>query len=267
MVASMPGRLGNAGGPGRHAREPSSVPLARGRRTRRIPRRRDGDWRAGGTPSPPPAATMSEVDAVGDWRGSWAGRGQRIAAAPLAPAMAGALLGVLAVAETLARAAGTRRPGPDTARPGAGRPGHHGAPGPALGPAGPRRPGGHRGGRGVARGIPHADRRGPGGPARRALPARPARLGGAGRRGGHALPGGGAGSSAAAARRRSSSSCWSRSPRWPPGPASPGGRAARPSRTAPPGRSSPAACWSTPRVGSGRASPASCTTWWPTTSP
>jgi signal transduction histidine kinase len=50
---------------------------------------------------------------VGDWRGSWAARGQRIAAAPLAPAVAGALLGALAVAGTLARAAGTAAaPGP-----------------------------------------------------------------------------------------------------------------------------------------------------------
>jgi signal transduction histidine kinase len=47
------------------------------------------------------------VDAVGDWYGGWAGRGRRIAAAPLAPAVSGALLGVLAVAETLARATGT----------------------------------------------------------------------------------------------------------------------------------------------------------------
>jgi len=43
---------------------------------------------------------------VGEWRGTWAARGQRIAAAPLAPAMAGVLLGVLAVAETLIRATG-----------------------------------------------------------------------------------------------------------------------------------------------------------------
>ena len=50
---------------------------------------------------------------MGDWRGRLAGRGQRIAAAPLAPAVAGALLGVLAVAETLARGAGTAAaPGP-----------------------------------------------------------------------------------------------------------------------------------------------------------
>jgi signal transduction histidine kinase len=50
---------------------------------------------------------------VGDWRGRLAGRGQRIAAAPLAPAVAGALLGVLAVAETLARGVGTAgAPGP-----------------------------------------------------------------------------------------------------------------------------------------------------------
>jgi signal transduction histidine kinase len=53
---------------------------------------------------------MSEVDAVGDWYGGWAGRGRRIAAAPAAPAMSGALLGVLAVAETLARTTGTGIP-------------------------------------------------------------------------------------------------------------------------------------------------------------
>jgi len=50
---------------------------------------------------------------VGDWYGGWAGRGRRIAAAPLTPAVSGALLGILAVAETLARATGTGvTPGP-----------------------------------------------------------------------------------------------------------------------------------------------------------
>jgi signal transduction histidine kinase len=44
---------------------------------------------------------------VGDWYGTWTGRGRRIAAAPLAPAVSGALLGILAVAETLARTSGT----------------------------------------------------------------------------------------------------------------------------------------------------------------
>jgi signal transduction histidine kinase len=53
------------------------------------------------------------VDAVGDWYGAWAGRGRRIAAAPLAPAVSGALLGILAVAGTLARTTGTAvTPGP-----------------------------------------------------------------------------------------------------------------------------------------------------------
>jgi signal transduction histidine kinase len=53
------------------------------------------------------------VEAVGEWRGTWAARGQRIAAAPLAPVVAGALLGVLAVAETLTRAIGSAAaPGP-----------------------------------------------------------------------------------------------------------------------------------------------------------
>ncbi len=44
---------------------------------------------------------------MGDWYGTWAGRGRRIAAAPLAPAVSGALLGIFAVAETLARTADT----------------------------------------------------------------------------------------------------------------------------------------------------------------
>jgi signal transduction histidine kinase len=55
---------------------------------------------------------MSEVDAVGDWYGGWAGRGRRIAAAPLAPAVSGALLGILAVAQTLARTSGSAAAGP-----------------------------------------------------------------------------------------------------------------------------------------------------------
>jgi signal transduction histidine kinase len=50
---------------------------------------------------------------VGDWYGAWAGRGRRIAAAPLAPAVAGALLGILAVAGTLAQTTGAGvAPGP-----------------------------------------------------------------------------------------------------------------------------------------------------------
>src|SRR5690242_19891268 len=70
-------------------------------------------WRARGTPAAGAAATIDEVDAVGDWYGGWAGRGRRIAAAPLTPAVSGALLGIFAVAETLARAAETGvTPGP-----------------------------------------------------------------------------------------------------------------------------------------------------------
>ena len=50
---------------------------------------------------------------MGNWYGGLAGRGRRIAAAPLAPAVSGALLGVLAVAGTLARTTGTAvTPGP-----------------------------------------------------------------------------------------------------------------------------------------------------------
>src|SRR5215831_15120892 len=70
------------------------------------PARGTRHWRAGGTPSPRPAATISEVGKVGDWYGTWASRERRIAAAPLAPAAAGALLGILAVAQTLARTSG-----------------------------------------------------------------------------------------------------------------------------------------------------------------
>ena len=50
---------------------------------------------------------------MGDWYGTWAGWARRIAAAPLAPAVSGALLGILAVAQTLARTTGTGlTPGP-----------------------------------------------------------------------------------------------------------------------------------------------------------
>jgi signal transduction histidine kinase len=41
-----------------------------------------------------------------DWRGGWAAQWRRIAAAPHAPAVAGGLLGLLAVAESIAHAAG-----------------------------------------------------------------------------------------------------------------------------------------------------------------
>ena len=51
---------------------------------------------------------MSHVSRAGDWRSGWADRGRRLAAAPHAPAVAGALLGLLAAAEAVARAAGTR---------------------------------------------------------------------------------------------------------------------------------------------------------------
>src|SRR5215472_6788478 len=47
------------------------------------------------------------VGLAGDRRSGWAGRGRRIAAAPHAPAVAAALLGVLAAAEALWRALST----------------------------------------------------------------------------------------------------------------------------------------------------------------
>jgi signal transduction histidine kinase len=49
---------------------------------------------------------MTWVSLVGDWHGGWAGTRRRIAAVPQAPAVAGALLGLLAVAEAIARAGG-----------------------------------------------------------------------------------------------------------------------------------------------------------------
>src|SRR5580704_6426574 len=61
---------------------------------------------AQGTPTSRPATTMSNVGRVNDWRGAVTGAGRRIAAAPHAPAVAGGLLGVLAVAEVLLARAG-----------------------------------------------------------------------------------------------------------------------------------------------------------------
>jgi signal transduction histidine kinase len=51
---------------------------------------------------------MSYMSRADDWHSEWADTGRRIAAAPHAPAVAGALLGLVAVAEAVARAAGTR---------------------------------------------------------------------------------------------------------------------------------------------------------------
>jgi signal transduction histidine kinase len=50
------------------------------------------------------------VDGADGRRGRWAGRGRRIAAAPHAPAVAGALLALLAVAESIVRARSTSSP-------------------------------------------------------------------------------------------------------------------------------------------------------------
>jgi signal transduction histidine kinase len=51
---------------------------------------------------------MSYMSRADDWHSEWADTGWRIAAAPHAPAVAGALLGLAAVAEAIARVAGTR---------------------------------------------------------------------------------------------------------------------------------------------------------------
>jgi len=50
---------------------------------------------------------MIYVSRAGDWPSGWADRGRRIAAAPQAPAVGGALLGLLAATESVARAAAT----------------------------------------------------------------------------------------------------------------------------------------------------------------
>jgi signal transduction histidine kinase len=50
---------------------------------------------------------MIYVSRAGDWRSGWADKGRRVAAAPHAPAVAGALLGLAAVTESIARIAGT----------------------------------------------------------------------------------------------------------------------------------------------------------------
>src|SRR5919197_3578527 len=49
---------------------------------------------------------MIGVMRAGAWPGGWADLGRRIAAAPRSPAVAGALLGLLAAAESIARSAG-----------------------------------------------------------------------------------------------------------------------------------------------------------------
>jgi signal transduction histidine kinase len=51
---------------------------------------------------------MSYMSQADDWHSEWADTGRRIAAAPHAPVVAGALLGLAAVAEAVARAPGTR---------------------------------------------------------------------------------------------------------------------------------------------------------------
>jgi signal transduction histidine kinase len=52
------------------------------------------------------------VGLAGDWRCRWAERGRRLSAAPRAPALAAALLGVLAAAEALGRAVNTHASAP-----------------------------------------------------------------------------------------------------------------------------------------------------------
>jgi len=51
---------------------------------------------------------MIDMGAAGDWGGEWPERGRRFAASPHAPAVAGALLGLAAMSEAIARSAGTK---------------------------------------------------------------------------------------------------------------------------------------------------------------
>ena len=60
-----------------------------------------------GTPTRRPAPIMMNMGREGDWSREWSDRGRRIAAAPHALIVASALLGLGAVTETIARAAGT----------------------------------------------------------------------------------------------------------------------------------------------------------------
>ena len=265
MVASMPGRLGNAAGPGRHAVEPCSPPLARGTGAAASPTRGIRHWRAGGTPAPRPAATMTRwmrwVTGTAPWPAGGGGSPRPRWRLPSARARS-------------PRGGRDARPdnehrsplGADRARPGGGGRGYHGAPGPAMGPA-PAAPAVTAAAvvslaafhmltaAGLAAQLAALYRLGRHGPAvlaaATAMPYLAVALG----------------PSAAWRRRGLPHPAGLDPPRWPPGPVSPGGRAARPSRTAPPGRSSPAACSSTRRAVSGRASPGNCTTSWPTTSP
>ena len=70
-----------------------------------------------------------------------------------------------------------------------------------------------------------------------------------------------------APRTGSSPCCWLRWPRPRRGRGRPGEPASRLRNTAPSGRSSPVPCSSTRYGGNAPGSPASCTTWWPTTFP
>src|SRR5260370_42542081 len=51
---------------------------------------------------------MMDMGTAGDRSGEWPDRGQRFAASPHAPAVAGALLGLAALSEAIARGAGTK---------------------------------------------------------------------------------------------------------------------------------------------------------------
>jgi hypothetical protein len=62
---------------------------------------------AGVTPFHGRTATMSYMGTAGDRGGGWPDRGRRFAASPRAPAVAGALLGIAAMTEAVARGAGS----------------------------------------------------------------------------------------------------------------------------------------------------------------
>ena len=92
--------------PRRHPEERSLEWLARGTPRRPIPRARDGGSLTRGTPRSKPARTMVCMGLAGDLYARWSDRAGRIAMPPHASFIGRALLGLLAVAEAIAKAQG-----------------------------------------------------------------------------------------------------------------------------------------------------------------
>src|SRR5260370_28712659 len=92
--------------PRRHPEERSLEWLARGTPRRPIPRARDGGSLTRGTPRSKPARTMVCMGLARDLYARWSDRAGRIAMPPHASFIGRALLGLLAVAEAIAKAHG-----------------------------------------------------------------------------------------------------------------------------------------------------------------